>query len=60
MNLVKAQQYLKDVLAHKRCVPFAVYNGHVGRTAQATEFGLTQGTFHINNAYKKVDGPRNQ
>ena len=41
MNLVKAQQYLKDVLAHKRCVPFAVYNGHVGRTAQATEFGLT-------------------
>ena len=43
MNLVKAQQYLKDVLAHKRCVPFAVYNGHVGRTGQAKEFGLTQG-----------------
>ena len=33
MTLVKAQKYLKDVLNHKRCVPFAVYNGHVGRTA---------------------------
>ena len=40
---MKAKQYLKDVLAHKRCVPFVRYNGHVGRTGQAKEFGLTQG-----------------
>ena len=43
MTLQKAKQYLKDVLGHKRCVPFVKYNGHVGRTGQAKEFGLTQG-----------------
>ena len=32
----KAEAYLKDVLAHKRCVPFTHYNGHVGRTGEAT------------------------
>ena len=36
MNLKKAEAYLKDVLAHKRCVPFTHYNGHVGRTGEAT------------------------
>jgi hypothetical protein len=34
---------LKDVLGHKRCIPFVVYNGHVGRTAQAKEFNAPQG-----------------
>ena len=43
MPLLKAVQYLKDVLAHKRCVPYVKYNGAVGRTGQAKEFGLTQG-----------------
>ena len=33
MTLSKAKKYLKDVLGHKRCIPFAVHNGHVGRTA---------------------------
>ena len=33
MTLSKAKKYLKDVLGHKRCIPFVVHNGHVGRTA---------------------------
>jgi len=33
MTIAKAKKYLKDVLGHKRCIPFVVYNGHVGRTA---------------------------
>ena len=45
MSLKGAQKYLKDVLAHKRCVPFTKFNGHVGRCAQATEFGYSQGLF---------------
>jgi len=32
MSIVKAQQYLKDIIAHKRCVPFTRYTGGVGRT----------------------------
>lgn len=43
LSLDKARRYLCDVLEHKRCVPFRRFNGHVGRTAQAKEFGLTQG-----------------
>jgi len=33
MTISKAKKYLKDVLAHKRCISFVVHNGHVGRTA---------------------------
>ena len=43
MYLHKAFAYLKNVLNHKQCVPFRRYNGHVGRCAQAKEFGITQG-----------------
>lgn len=43
MLLKKAQNYLKDVLAHKRCVPFTKFDGATGRTGQAQEFGLTHG-----------------
>jgi len=32
MRLVKAKTYLKDVLAHKRCIPFTGDAGGVGRT----------------------------
>ena len=39
MGFLKAKKYMKDVLAHKRCVPFTRYKNHVGRTAQAKEFG---------------------
>lgn len=43
MKLVKAQQYLDQVLKHERCVPFTRYDGATGRTGQAQEFGLTHG-----------------
>ncbi len=43
MHLNKAFAYLKNVLMGKQCVPFRRYNGHVGRCAQAKEFGLSQG-----------------
>lgn len=32
MTVADAQQYLEDVLSHKRCVPFTRFNGGVGRT----------------------------
>lgn len=35
MKLDKAVAYLKRVLAHKNCVPFRRFRGHVGRTGQA-------------------------
>jgi len=34
MKLKKAQQFLKDVINHKRAVPFRRYDGGVGRKAQ--------------------------
>lgn len=43
MLLVKAQQYLQQVIDHERCVPFTKYDGATGRTGQALEFGLTHG-----------------
>lgn len=49
MHLKRAIQYYKDVLAHRRCVPYLKHNGHVGRTGQAIEFGVTQGIFLILN-----------
>ena len=43
MPLRKAQQFYRQVLAKTRCVPFRHYNGKVGRTAQAKEWGQTKG-----------------
>jgi large subunit ribosomal protein L17e len=43
MLVKKAEAYLNDVLAHKRCVPFTKYEGSTGRTGQAKEWGLTKG-----------------
>jgi large subunit ribosomal protein L17e len=43
MLLPKAIQYLKEVIAHTRCVPFTKYEGATGRTGQAKEWGLTKG-----------------
>ena len=34
MPLIKAEQYLNDVIAHKRAIAFTRYNGGVGRHAQ--------------------------
>merc|ERR1711937_525146 len=43
MNLRKAQRYLKDVVEHKRCVPFIRFNRGVGRCAQAKQFSSAPG-----------------
>ena len=43
LTIAKAKQYLKDVLAHRRCVPFTKHYGGIGRTGQAAEFGKTLG-----------------
>merc|ERR1712071_554679 len=43
MNLRKAQRYLKDVIEHKRCVPFIRFNRGVGRGAQAKQFTSAPG-----------------
>ncbi|OUS48388.1 ribosomal protein [Ostreococcus tauri] len=42
-SLADAEQYLKDVLAMKRCVVFRRFCGGVGRTAQAKNEGSTNG-----------------
>merc|ERR1711997_1075313 len=43
LHIRKATQYLKDVIDHKRCIPFRRFCGGIGRTAQAKEFKHTQG-----------------
>jgi len=43
MKLAAAQQYLKDVLAMKRCVVFRRFCGGIGRTAQAKNEGSSNG-----------------
>eukprot|EP01059_Diplonema_ambulator_P024165 TRINITY_DN39_c0_g3_i1.p2 TRINITY_DN39_c0_g3~~TRINITY_DN39_c0_g3_i1.p2 ORF type:complete len:189 (+),score=36.85 TRINITY_DN39_c0_g3_i1:55-621(+) len=43
MAVVKAQQYLEDVILHKRCIPYIKFSHAAGRTPQAKEWGLTQG-----------------
>lgn len=47
MKLKKAYEYLAAVQAHKRCIPFRVFNGGVGRTGQANEFGTSQGARRV-------------
>lgn len=42
MTVSRATSYLKNVIAHKECVPFKKYKGGVGRTAQAKAFKTTQ------------------
>ena len=43
MQLKKAQKYLQNVIAHKDIIPFRRFCGGVGRHAQATKYGVTQG-----------------
>ena len=45
MLLNTAEEYLKDVLDHKRCVPFSRYDHSVGRCSAAIQFGLTKGRY---------------
>ncbi|OIR59180.1 MAG: 60S ribosomal protein L17 [Amphiamblys sp. WSBS2006] len=43
MTLPEATKYLKDVCDKKRCIPFRFFNGGIGKTSQAKEFGATEG-----------------
>ena len=43
MHLRRAVAFLKNVIAHKECVPFRRFTGGVGRCAQAKQWGATQG-----------------
>ena len=47
MTLKQAQQYLNQVIDHKRCIPFRRFNGSTGRCSQAKEFGLVQGRWPL-------------
>jgi large subunit ribosomal protein L17e len=47
MKVDKALQYLESVKNHERCIPFRRFKGGVGRTAQAKEFGVTQGRWPV-------------
>jgi len=42
MSLRRAQAFLKNVVDHKEAVPFRVFRGGIGRTAQAKVWGTTQ------------------
>ena len=45
MLLNKAEQYLNDVLEHKRCIPYSRFDHSVGRCSAAIQFGLTKGRY---------------
>ncbi|KAG8851796.1 hypothetical protein FRB96_009071 [Tulasnella sp. 330] len=51
MKLKKAYEYLAAVQEHKRCIPFRVFNGGVGRTGQANEFKTSQGASQSRTKY---------
>merc|ERR1719299_386253 len=55
MTLRTAQQYLEDVCQKKRCVPFRVYKGCIGRTPQAKEFKMSQGRWPIKSCKIVLD-----
>merc|ERR1719299_320470 len=59
MTLRTAQQYLEDVCQKKRCVPFRVYKGCIGRTPQAKEFKMSQGRWPIKSCKIVLDLLRN-
>lgn len=43
MHIRRAVAFLKNVEAHKECVPYRRFTGGVGRCAQAKQWGMTQG-----------------
>ncbi|KAL3280539.1 hypothetical protein HHI36_003771 [Cryptolaemus montrouzieri] len=43
MTVARALAYLKNVLAHKECVPFKKFKSGIGKTAQANQFGVVNG-----------------
>eukprot|EP01113_Clastostelium_recurvatum_P020619 TRINITY_DN243_c0_g1_i1.p1 TRINITY_DN243_c0_g1~~TRINITY_DN243_c0_g1_i1.p1 ORF type:complete len:249 (-),score=78.38 TRINITY_DN243_c0_g1_i1:94-789(-) len=59
MRLKAAEEYLQAVLDHKRCVPFRRFNGGVGRTGQAKEWGTTQGRWPQKSVKQLINLLRN-
>ena len=55
MKLRKAQKYYRQVLAKTRCVPFRRYANKVGRTAQASEHGVTKGRWPRKSVVAMMD-----
>ena len=45
MLITKAEEYLNDVLEHKRCIPYSRFDHSVGRCSAAIQFGLTKGRY---------------
>ena len=45
MLVNKAEEYLNDVLEHKRCIPYSRFDHSVGRCSAAIQFGLTKGRY---------------
>ena len=45
MLINKAEEYLHDVLEHKRCIPYSRFDHSVGRCSAAIQFGLTKGRY---------------
>ncbi|KAI9468778.1 60S ribosomal protein L17B [Coemansia sp. RSA 1085] len=54
-KLLNAVTYLKDVQAHKQCVPFRRFHRGIGRTAQATAFKATKGRWPEKSAKYLLD-----
>merc|ERR1712228_256290 len=59
MPLSRAVRYLKNVIRKKECVPFRVFNGGVGRCAQAKAWKTTQGRWPKKSARFLLDLLRN-
>merc|ERR1712179_681170 len=55
MPLGRALRFLKNVINKKECVPFRVFNGGVGRCAQAKAWGLSQGRWPEKSARFLLD-----
>ena len=43
MLINKAESYLKEVLEHRKFIPYSRYDHSMGRTGQAKVYGLTKG-----------------
>jgi len=55
LKLKKALAYLNNVKQHKECIPFRRFKGGVGRTAQASVFGVTQGRWPLKSVNFVLD-----
>ena len=43
MLINKAESYLKEVLEHKKSIPYSRYDHSMGRTGEVKVYGLTKG-----------------